>query len=49
MLQAVVQAAADGAAVFFSSHQISEVERIADDVLIIQRGRLILEGCLEDL
>src|SRR5207249_4681902 len=34
MLAAVVRAASEGAAVFFSSHQISEVERIADHVFV---------------
>jgi len=49
MLEAIVQAAAEGCTVFFSSHQISEVERIADEVFIICNGRLALEGSLEDL
>jgi ABC-2 type transport system ATP-binding protein len=35
--------------VFFSSHLIDEVERIADRVGIIDRGRLIYEGELEHL
>src|SRR5689334_18221415 len=37
MLEAIVRAAAEGSTVFFSSHQLSEVERIADDVFIIDR------------
>jgi ABC-2 type transport system ATP-binding protein len=49
MLLAVVQAAAEGATVFFSTHQISEVERVADRVIILQSGRVVLEGSLEDL
>jgi ABC-2 type transport system ATP-binding protein len=49
MLQAIVRASAEGATVFFSSHQISEVERIADEVFIIHNGRLALDGSLEDL
>lgn len=49
MLEAIVQEAAEGCTVFFSSHQISEVERIADEVFIICDGRLVLEGSLEDL
>lgn len=32
LLQALVAAAADGTTIFFSSHQIAEVERVADDV-----------------
>jgi ABC-2 type transport system ATP-binding protein len=43
VLQLTVAAAADGATIFFSSHQISEVEQVADRVLIIDRGRLVLD------
>ena len=49
MLEAIVRAAAEGSTVFFSSHQISEVERIADEIFIIHQGRLALDGSLEDL
>lgn len=41
--------AADGTTVFFSSHQLDEVERIADDVVMIERGRLVLETSLDEL
>lgn len=49
MLQAIVDSAAQGCTVFFSSHQISEVERIADEVFIMCNGRLALHGPLEEL
>jgi ABC-type multidrug transport system ATPase subunit len=50
VLQALVaHAAADGATVFFSSHQIGEVEQIADHIAIIDRGRTIVEGGLDDV
>jgi ABC-2 type transport system ATP-binding protein len=49
MLQAIVQSAAEGCTVFFSSHQIAEVERIADEVSIVCDGRLALHGPLEEL
>lgn len=42
LLQSLASAAADGTSVFFSSHRIDEVERIADAVCIIDRGRLRL-------
>jgi ABC-2 type transport system ATP-binding protein len=49
LLEAVVQTAADGATVFFSTHQISEVERIADRIFIMNRGQLVLQGAMEDI
>jgi ABC-2 type transport system ATP-binding protein len=35
--------------VFFSSHQIAEIDQIADHVAIIDRGRAVLSGSLDDL
>jgi ABC-2 type transport system ATP-binding protein len=49
MLESVVKAAADGATVFFSTHQIADIERVADHVFIMNRGRLAFDGCLEQL
>ena len=49
LLELVVGAAADGATVFFSSHQIAEVEQIADRILLIDRGRLVLDTTLESI
>jgi ABC-2 type transport system ATP-binding protein len=45
----VTEVAERGVTVFFSSHQIAEVERIADHVVIIDRGRAVLEGSLDDM
>jgi ABC-2 type transport system ATP-binding protein len=42
-------AASTGTTIFFSSHQLSEVERIADHIGIIDRGRMIASGCLDDM
>jgi ABC-2 type transport system ATP-binding protein len=47
LLQSLVAAAADETAVFFSSHQIAEVERIADHVCMLDRGRLVLDASLD--
>ncbi len=47
VLELVVGAAADGATVFFSSHQIAEVEQIADRILLIDRGQLVLDSSPE--
>ena len=47
LLQTLAGVAADGTAVFFSSHQLAEVERIADAILMIDRGRLVLDASLD--
>ncbi len=49
VLDLMIDAAAGGATVLFSSHQIGQVERAADHVAILHRGRLVLEGLVEDL
>jgi len=50
VLQALVgHVARDETTVFFSSHQIAEVEQIADRIAIIDRGRAVLTGALDDL
>jgi ABC-2 type transport system ATP-binding protein len=50
VLQAVVAlAAADGTTVFFSSHQLGEVEQIADRVCIIEDGAAVLNESLDEL
>ena len=38
-----------GITIFFSSHQLSEVESIADHVGIVDQGRMVVSGCLDDL
>ena len=38
-----------GATVVFSTHVLADVERICDRVAILDRGRLVTEGPLEDL
>ena len=45
----VAHVAAEEMTVFFSSHQIAEVEQIAEGVTIIDRGRTMVAGALEDL
>ena len=49
MLRSLVQQAADGTTIFFSSHQVAEVEQIADHIIAIEKGRVILEGSLDHL
>lgn len=50
VLQALVaHAGSEEMTVFFSTHQIAEVDQIADRVVIIDRGRAIVSGALDDL
>ena len=50
VLQAIVRhVASDGLTVFFSSHQIPEVEQIADRIAIVDHGRVVVSGALDDL
>jgi ABC-2 type transport system ATP-binding protein len=50
VLQALVKHVAnEQMTVFFSSHQIAEVEQISDHIVIIERGRAVVDGALDDL
>jgi len=41
--------AADGNTVFVSSHLLGEVEQLADDVIVVNQGRLVTQGSLAEL
>ena len=41
--------AASGATVFVSSHLLAEVEHLADEVVVVNKGRLVTTGALADL
>ena len=50
VLQALVaHVAREGMTIFFSSHQLAEVDQIADRVAVIDKGRLVVSGALDDL
>jgi ABC-2 type transport system ATP-binding protein len=50
LLQALVRhVATEEMTIFFSSHQIAEVDQIADRIAIIHHGRTVIEGALDDL
>jgi ABC-2 type transport system ATP-binding protein len=49
LLQLLVARAAEGVSIFFSSHQIAEVERIADQVCILEKGCLLMDASLDQL
>jgi ABC-2 type transport system ATP-binding protein len=48
-LESMVDVAAQGRTVFLASHQITEVERVADIVAILREGKLTLFERLDDL
>lgn len=45
----VALAGSEGITIFFSSHQLDEVEQIADSVCIIDRGAAVISGSLDDM
>jgi ABC-2 type transport system ATP-binding protein len=45
----VVALAAEGCTVFFSSHQLDEVEQVCDRVCLIDQGQVVLETDLDEL
>ncbi len=49
VLSLIINESARGNSVLFSSHQIGQVERAADHIAVVARGRLILEGLVDDL
>ncbi len=49
VLDLMIDAAANGAAVLFSSHQVGQVERAADSVAIMKAGKLIVNSGIDDL
>lgn len=48
-LESMIDVAAAGRSVLLSSHQVGEVERVADDVIVLMNGRVIAHERLEDL
>jgi ABC-2 type transport system ATP-binding protein len=40
---------AEGSTVFFSSHQLTEVDQIADHIAIIDKGRSVVAGSLDEV
>jgi ABC-2 type transport system ATP-binding protein len=49
LLEIMVTRCSEGTTVFFSSHQIAEVERVADQICVLHAGRLVLDSSLDDL
>ena len=49
VLDLMIEAAAGGATILFSSHQIGQVERAADRVAILKNGKLVVDGSVDEL
>jgi ABC-2 type transport system ATP-binding protein len=49
MAELLAQTAATGVAVLFSSHQLDLVEDVCQDVVIIDHGKIVLAGVVEEL
>ena len=49
VLEFVEQARDDGACILYSTHVMSEAERLCDRIGILHEGRLLAEGSLDEL
>jgi ABC-2 type transport system ATP-binding protein len=49
MAEVLFERARGGAAVVFSSHQLEQVERLCDSVAIVNHGRIVAAGRVDDL
>jgi ABC-2 type transport system ATP-binding protein len=49
MAELLAQTAATGVAVLFSSHQLDLVEDLCQDVVIVDHGKIVLAGVVEEL
>lgn len=47
--QLVGHVAREETTIFFSSHQLAEIDQIADRIGIVHRGRMVMAGVLDDL
>ena len=49
VLSLIINEAARGCTILFSSHQIGQVERAAEQIAVVDKGRLVLQGAVDDL
>src|SRR5579871_2674785 len=49
VLSLMINEAAKGNSIVFSSHQIGQVERAAEQIAVIDGGKLVLQGSVDDL
>ena len=48
-LESMIDVAAEGRSVLLSSHQVGEVERVADDVIVLMNGKVVAHERLDEL
>jgi ABC-2 type transport system ATP-binding protein len=49
MKDILIQQVRNGATVFLTSHVLEVVERLCDEIAIIDHGRLVIQGSIDDL
>ena len=49
LMQTLVQLRADGKAVLFSTHRMDQVEKLCDEIAIIYRGKLVVDGTVREV
>jgi ABC-2 type transport system ATP-binding protein len=49
VLKLIIDASAQGKCIILSSHQIGQVERAADHIAVLERGKVVLSGAVDDL
>lgn len=48
-LESMIDVAAEGRSVLLSSHQVGEVDRVADDVIVLMNGKVVAHERLDEL
>jgi ABC-2 type transport system ATP-binding protein len=49
VLELILEARDEGRTVFLSSHVLSDVQRVADDVIVIRAGKVVASGDVDEL
>jgi ABC-2 type transport system ATP-binding protein len=48
MRELLTELRAEGKTILFSSHELSEIELVADKVIILNKGHSVFQGCISD-
>ncbi len=49
ILKTILTNYSEGSSVIISTHLISDVENVLDDVIFIQNGKMVLQSCVDDI